>query len=106
MFTFIADGLSAVHLDFIREHAGAVMDASPVDYIANAGLRGSLFDTEEAKGVVSSVDTQFFVDHAEPLEALACIREGIDWPLGELLEGYEFLFLLKARRRGRSSKKD
>jgi hypothetical protein len=30
----------------------------------------------------------------------------MDWPLGELVDGYEFLFLLKARRRGRSSRLD
>ncbi|KAF2871071.1 hypothetical protein BDV95DRAFT_628954 [Massariosphaeria phaeospora] len=96
-------GLSAAYLDFIRQHAGAVMEASPIGYIKNAKLRGSLFDTEETNGAVSSVYTQFFVDHTEPLEALAWVREGMDWPLGELLDGYEFLFLLPVRRRGRSS---
>ncbi|ORY17093.1 hypothetical protein BCR34DRAFT_622053 [Clohesyomyces aquaticus] len=94
-------GLHAAPLDFIRQHAGAVLEASPVGYIKKAKLRGSLFDAEETNGAVSSVYTQFFVDHTEPLEALAWVREGMEWPLGDLLGGHEFLFLLKVRRRGR-----
>jgi hypothetical protein len=91
-----------LRLDFIRKHAAAVMEASPVDYVRNAIRCGSLFDTGEAKGAVSSVYTKFFVDHTEPLEALAWIRDGLDWSLGELLDGHEFLLLLEVRRRDRS----
>lgn len=43
-----------------------------------------LFDREEQSGRISSVFTSFFVDHAEPLEALSWVREGMDWPFGEL----------------------
>jgi hypothetical protein len=53
-------------------------------------------------GVVSSVYTKFFVDHTEPLEALAWVREGLEWPLGELFDGYEFLLMMEVRRRDRS----
>ncbi|KAF1938204.1 hypothetical protein EJ02DRAFT_474319 [Clathrospora elynae] len=70
-------GLSAAHLDFIRQ--------------------------QNTNGAVSSVYTRFFVDHTEPLDALTWAREGMEWPLGDLLDGYEFLFLLQVRRRGRSS---
>ncbi|KAF1956378.1 hypothetical protein CC80DRAFT_492613 [Byssothecium circinans] len=95
-------GISSVRLDFIRKHAAAVMKASPVGYVKDADLRGSLFDTGETNGVVSSVYTNFFVDHTEPLEALAWVRDGMDWPLGELLDGHEFVLLLEVRRRDRS----
>ncbi|KAF2105687.1 hypothetical protein BDV96DRAFT_534778 [Lophiotrema nucula] len=95
-------GINTVQLDFIRKHAGAVVRASPISYVKDADLRGSLFDNEESDGVVSSVYTNFFVDHTKPLEALAWVQESLGWPLGELLDGHEFLFLLESRRRGRS----
>lgn len=86
--------------EFIRDNAEVILDASPISYVRDAKLRGSLFDPTDTSGVVSSVDTDFFVDHAEPLKALAWIREGLDWPLGELHDGHEFLILLARRRRG------
>jgi len=78
------------------------MQASPVSYVRDARPRGSAFTRGENDGLVSSVYTEFFVDHTEPLEALAWVREGLDWPLGELLEGHEFLIILESRRRARS----
>ena len=78
------------------------MKASPIRYVKNAKLRGSVFDPGDTSGLVSSVDSGFFVDHNEPLEALAWVREEMDWPLGELFEGHEFILILEARRRSRS----
>lgn len=78
------------------------MKASPVRYVREAKLRGKLFDPKDDSGLVSSVDTGFYVDHEEPLEALAWLRESMDWPLGELFDGYEFILILQARRRSRS----
>ncbi len=63
-----------------------------IAYVKEAKLRGSVFNPEDASGLVSSVDTNFFVDHAEPLEALAWVQEEFDGPLANY-----FLFL-KARR--------
>lgn len=76
------------------------MEASPIDYIKGAKLRGSLFEPSDnvADGTVSCIDTNFYVDHTEPLEALERVRESHDWPLGELMEGHEFLFILEAER--------
>ena len=87
---------------FIRENAQAIMKGSPIRYVKDAELRGSPFDPEDTSGVISSVYTKFFVDHTEPLEALSWVREGLDWPLGELLDGYEFLVMITVRRRDRS----
>ena len=81
----------------IRDHAEAIMKASPISYVKNAELCGSLFDPEDKSRVVSSVYTNFFVDHTEPLKALAWIREGQDWPLGELLDEYEFLLIIEVQ---------
>ena len=58
------------------------MEASPVRYVKDAKLRGSVFDPGDTSGLVSCVDTGFFVDHNEPLEALAWVREEMAWPLG------------------------
>jgi hypothetical protein len=57
------------------------MKASPISYVKDAKLRGSVFDPDDTSGLVSSLDSGFFVDHNEPLEALAWVREEMDWPL-------------------------
>lgn len=95
-------GISTVAVSFIRDNAEAIMKGSPISYVKDAELRGSLFDYEDTGGAVSSVDTKFFVDHTEALEALTWVREGQEWPLGDLFDGYEFLLILEARRRDRS----
>ncbi|MCJ1257951.1 hypothetical protein MMC24_005779 [Lignoscripta atroalba] len=95
--------INAVDLGFITGHAEAIIKASPISYVKDAKLHGSLFDTEDANGLVSCVDTGFFVDHTEPLEALASVRGEMDWPLGELIEGHEFLLILEGRRRARAT---
>jgi hypothetical protein len=91
--------INYIPLEFIKENAGSIMKASPIRYIREAKLRGSLFDPEDSSGLVSSVDTGFFVDHEEPLSALTWLRQSTDWPLGELLDGVEFILVLEARRR-------
>ena len=94
--------IDTASLEFMKDNAQSIMKASPVGYVMNAKLRGSLFDVEDTSGLVSSVDSGFFVDHGEPLEALEWVRESMDWPLGELLDGHEFVLILQARRRSRS----
>ena len=89
-------------MDFIRGNAGGIMEESPISYVSDARLRGSLFDPQDTSDAISSVYTKFFVDHTEPLEALTWVREGLDWPFGELHDGHEFLFILAVRRRDRS----
>lgn len=95
-------GINNVAVDFIRDNAEAVMKVSPISYVRDAELRGSLFDPKDTSGVISSVYTMFFVDHTEPLQALSWAQQARDWPLGELLDGHEFLFLIAAPRRHRS----
>ncbi len=74
------------------------MKESPIPYIRDVKLRGKLFDPQDASGLVTGADTGFYVDHEEPLEALARVRQSTEWPLGELLEGHEFLLILPAPR--------
>ncbi|KAI9834407.1 MAG: hypothetical protein M1819_003018 [Sarea resinae] len=94
--------ISMVKLDFIRCHAASIMHDSPISYVRDARLRGNLFDPDGTSGLVSSVDTDFYVDHTEPLQALDLVQEDTEWPLGELIEGHEFLLLSEIRRRPRS----
>ena len=80
-----------------REHAQAIMAASPVNYVKSAKPKGSLFEKGREDGVVCCADTAFWVDHAEPLAALAAVKErDVQWPFGELPEGCEYLVLVKA----------
>lgn len=72
------DSLSTVRLDVIGKHAQEIMEASPIGYVKDAKLRGNVFSPGDTSGLVSCVDTGFFVDHSEPLEALAWVREGMD----------------------------
>jgi len=91
-----------VPLDFARDHAAAIMAKSPIAYVENARLHGSLFASGEASGLISVVDSSFFVDHNEPLEALAWLGERGVWPLGDLPDGHEFLLVFEVSRRRRS----
>lgn len=93
--------INSVATSFIRDNASSVMKQSPIDYVRNAVLRGNLFESDDTSGVISSVCTNFFVDHAEPLEALYWVRRGLSWPLGELLDGHEFLLMIEPRLRRR-----
>ena len=98
----LSGGINSISTDFIRDNAESIVKQSPIEYVRNAELRGKLFDPDNTSDVISSVCTNFFVDHAEPLEALDWVRQGLDWPLGELLEGHEFLYMIETRLRGRS----
>ncbi|KAI4593549.1 hypothetical protein KJ359_009235 [Pestalotiopsis sp. 9143b] len=92
-------GIEDVDLSMTREHAKAVMAASPVNYVKHAKPMGSLFrEGEDEDGAVCCADTAFWVDHAEPLAALAAVKERRDvrWPFGELPEGCEYLVLVMA----------
>ena len=54
-------GITTVAVGFIRDNAEAIMKVSPISYVKDAELRGSLFDPEDRSGVISSVDTEFLL---------------------------------------------
>lgn len=70
------------------------MEASPVGYVKSMELHGSLFQGECTTGAISSVFSNFYIDHSEPLEVLAAYKARGEWVLGDLLEGHEFLIIL------------
>ena len=77
------------------------MHASPVPYVRDAKLRGRLFDASDATGLVAGVDSSFFIDHDEPMAALADIKKHWKWPLGDLPDGCEYLVVMPSTRLGR-----
>jgi len=88
--------IQRVDLNFIKSHAAIVLETTPVNYLKSAQLRGSLFEEDPIDpSAISSVFTQFYVSHEEPLEALNEYRS--IWPLGELLDGHEFFLLVRAQ---------
>jgi hypothetical protein len=82
-----------IDTDFISQHAQEIFNVTPVRYLKNIKLRGTLFE-DCSPNVVSCVYTEFFVDHDEPLEALKVFKEKGRWCLGDLLDGHEFLVIL------------
>lgn len=92
-------------MDFAAAHAVGVMSASPVSYVKDAKVCGRLFDAQDTSGLICGVASNFYVDHAEPLEALSWFQENGGWPLGDLPDGHEFLLLMDKphRRRSRSA---
>jgi hypothetical protein len=83
-----------VDLTFGQKHAKSILESSPVGYVNSMQLHGSLFKDNCTTGAISTVFTNFYVDHDEPLAALAEYNKKGQWCLGALLEGHEFLIIV------------
>lgn len=92
--------LEEVHLSITKAHATDIMNSSLVGYVRTAKLCGALFEDDANNSTVSCAETQFFVDHTEPLEALAAVHKSISWPFYHLPEGHEFLVMIMGRDLG------
>lgn len=92
------DGFKNLELDYIRDNASGILASSPIKYLRTAKLSGSLFNKHDNSGLVCGVDTNFFIDHTEPLQALEEVRKFREWPLGDLLDGCEFLVIVQAKK--------
>ncbi|KAG6909339.1 hypothetical protein DXG01_000939 [Tephrocybe rancida] len=86
-----------VDFKFIQDNAANILTTTPIDYLRSAELVGTAFHPSSPSPVVSSVFTNFWVDHAEPLQALDKYRRASakNWPFGELLDGHEFLIIVR-----------
>lgn len=73
-----------VSLKFARDHALGLMRVSPIKYIRDAKLCGSLFNADDTSGMVSGVNSNFFLDHDELSDALAWFQESlfVTWLMG------------------------
>ncbi|KAF5376482.1 hypothetical protein D9615_008640 [Tricholomella constricta] len=87
--------VAKVDLDFIRLEAKNILKDATVEYLKSAVLKGSIFEEGPEPGVVSTVFTQFYVDHAEPIAALEGFRKNHGWCLDDLPDGYEFLAVVR-----------
>ncbi len=96
LFIDCAIGVSMQHIDlkFITQNAASILTSSPIGYLRSAQLCGTLLNAADTSGAISSVFTNFPVDHQEPLEVLSgYVSEG-KWLLGALLDSHEILIIL------------
>jgi hypothetical protein len=78
----------------MKSNAIKVLGPTPVEYLKSPYLRGTLFEDQPIDPTaISSIFTEFYVDHHEPLEVLKKYES--TWPLGALLDGHEFFVLVK-----------
>ena len=86
--------IQRVDLAFIKSNAIKVLRSTPVDYLKSPRLRGTLFEEDPIDpAAISSIFTEFYVNHHEPLEVLEEYKS--IWPLGALLDGHEYFVLVK-----------
>jgi hypothetical protein len=88
------EAIGRVDFEFVKRRLPDVLSHSPVQYLHNSKPHGSLFDNNTKDGTYCSIDTQFFVDHTEPLTILDQIPRN-NWPYGSLLEGHEFATIVQ-----------
>jgi hypothetical protein len=84
--------------DFIKAHVARIHTICNITYLADKPLVGSLFqeipqvDETTPKALINS---EFHIDHSEPLGALISLPLDVQWPLGPLLEGHEFIVVFE-----------
>ncbi|KAF8812722.1 hypothetical protein BYT27DRAFT_6406453 [Phlegmacium glaucopus] len=86
--------VNMVDTNFISQNARKILAATPISYIKDTQLRGSIFEENCETRAVSCANTMFYIDHREPLEVLEDFKRQGRWCLGELLEGHEFLIIV------------
>jgi len=99
---FARGGIEHIDVDLLKG-AEPLMKESPVEYVREAKLHGDIWEQNVQDGSVALADSGFWVDHVEALDALSDVKEDLSWPLGDLLEGHEFLLVLHHKKRGSSS---
>jgi hypothetical protein len=77
--------------DFIRNNLRQIITLFKIPYLVDKPLIGSLFQQTSDDGPRLQIDTGFYTDHTEPLEALSKLPADVNWPLGQLLDGHEFV---------------
>ena len=89
--------------NFIQTHLRHILDICNVPYLIDRHLVGSLFQQNQQPDNQCrlQIDTGFYTDHTEPLKALSKLPVDVEWPLGPLLEGHEFvvIFLVGSNRK-------
>lgn len=78
--------------DFIKRHVARITNICNIKYLIDKPLVGTLFQQvpqlHEGQQARVQINTEFYTDHAEPLDALTKLPIDVEWPLGPLLEGH------------------
>jgi hypothetical protein len=85
--------------DFIKVHVRSIYTICNITYLADKPLIGSTFGTiphVDKTTPKALINSEFHIDHREPLEALVSLPLDVQWPLGPLLEGHEFIVVFEA----------
>ena len=86
--------------DFIKRHVARITNICNIKYLIDKPLVGTLFQQapqlHEGQPRVQ-INTEFHTDHAEPLDALTKLPIDVEWPLGPLLEGHEYIVVFRVR---------
>lgn len=92
---------------FIKAHVTRLYTICNIAYLADKPLVGSMFGTiphVDKTTPKALINTEFHTDHHGPLEALISLPLDVEWPLGPLLEGHEFIVVFEAgKNRKRTS---
>ena len=91
----LIDDINSVVTNFIHDNANSIMKQLLIEYFRNAELCDKLFNDDDTSEIILSVCTNFFINHAESLEALSWVQQGLSWSLDELLDGHKFLLIIK-----------
>ena len=79
-----------------------IITACNIPYLVDKPLIGNMLaDTDtNTTGLNLQIDSGFYTDHSDPLEALNSLQDEVNWPLGPLLDGHEFIaiFAVGSRR--------
>jgi len=90
--------VGAINTDFIGQHVKDIFSVTPIEYLKNIKLHGSLLE-DSPPDIVSSIYAEFIVDRKESLEAFQGIQGCKALVLGNLLDGHEFLINLSVAKK-------
>ena len=73
---------------FIQPNTSRIISYCNDPYLGNKSLLGSLLERTQQceKRPRLQINTEFYIDHAEPLDALSNLPIDVEWPLGSSLE--------------------
>jgi hypothetical protein len=94
--------------DFIKAHVTHILGICNVTYLANKSLVGTVFQTIpniDERTPKALINSEFHIDHREPLEALSNLPIDVQWPLGPLLEGHEFIVVFEVGKNRREHRR-
>lgn len=97
--------MSTFNKEFIRQNVARVFTLCNIQYLLGKSLVGSWFEPtveHKERQAVAQVNSEFYIDHAVPLEALESLQVDVQWPLGPLLEGHEFIVVFSVGSSRRS----